>query len=84
MSNQTILVVLDAQGNLIAAADPYQVPPGMAYSIASRKEHSVLEVEVPRDLMKRAHPDMKRIIKERIDAGACKPHRARPAKSQSN
>lgn len=74
MTNQTLLVVLDANGAIVAVADPSKVPLGMSYSIASKKEHSVHEVQAPDGLMQRPHPEMKRVITEQIRTGACRPH----------
>jgi hypothetical protein len=82
MSNQTLLVVVNANGGIIAVADPARVPHGMSFTIASNKPHAVHEVHVPDGLMQRPHPEMKRIILERIKApGMCKPHIARRKKS---
>ena len=83
MSNHTLLVVLDANGSIVAVADPSKAPDGMTYSIAAKKQHSVHEVQAPEDVMHRPL-EMKRIIKERIDAGACKPHLSRRVKSQKS
>ena len=74
MSNHTLIVVLGAKGNIAAVADPSRAPDGMAYSIAAKSEHLVYEVQTPENLMQLPHTEMKRLIKEQIDAGACKPH----------
>jgi hypothetical protein len=81
MTNQIFLVVSDANGNIIAVADPSKGPPGMSCSVASNQQKTVHEVQAPHDLMQRAHVEMKRIIKERIDAGASKPHLSRHLRS---
>lgn len=74
MSKLSFFVVLDSNGRIVAVADPTKAPKGMSYSIATKQEYSVLEVDAPEDLMRQAHGEMKRMIKERIDAGASRPH----------
>jgi hypothetical protein len=84
MSNYTLIVVLGANGNIAAVADPSKAPDGMAYSIAAKTEHLAYEVQTPENLMQLPHVEMKRFIKEQIDAGACKPHLFGRVKSQKS
>lgn len=74
MTNHTFFVVLDSNGSVVAVANASKAPKGMAYSIASKTGHSVLEVDAPENLMRQAHGEMKRVLREHIDAGACRPH----------
>lgn len=74
MHNQHLLVILDANASIVAVADPSKAPPGMGYSIRAKNEHLVYEVQAPAGLMQYPHKEMKRIIAEQIEAGACKPH----------
>jgi hypothetical protein len=83
MSTQTLLVILDPNHHIIAVADPATVPPGMSYSIACCRGASVLEVDVPHQLMQRPHPEMKRVIIEQIRAGASRPHRPKSPSSKN-
>ena len=74
MTNHIFFVVLDPNGSVVAVADASKAPKGMTYSIASKKGHSVHEVDAPENLMHHAHAEMKRVLRERIDAGASRPY----------